>query len=122
MQYIMGTVITVPINSPDIDFTGFMLEALSAESKYTTLSVFIETVIKTKKAPDERAPYMIDLLFDGIVYDIAACFNWGGLQTLISNTIPKSRSNNFASEYAKLSEKAEKEMQKTVDLYISIQS
>lgn len=122
MQYIMGTVITVPINSPDIDFTGFMLEALSAESKYTTLSVFIETVIKTKKAPDERAPYMIDLMFDGIVYDIAACFNWGGLQTLIANTIPKSRSNNFASEYAALSEKAEKDLQKTVNLYISIQS
>lgn len=121
-QYIMGTCISVPVNSPDIEMTGILLEAFSAESMYTTLPVFIETVIKTKKAPDERAPHMIDLLFDGIVYDVAAAFNWGGLQTLIANTIPKNGENTFSSAYASLETKAIEQMQKTVDLYLAIQS
>lgn len=120
-QYILGTCISIPVTSSNIEMIGVLLEAFSAESMYTTLPVFIETVIKTKKAPDERAPLMLDILFDGIVYDVAAAFNWGGLQTLIANTIPKSGTNTFSSDYAAKEAKAFEEMQATVNMYLEIQ-
>lgn len=121
-QYLLAMGLAVPINNSDLEMTGIILEAISAESHYTTLPAFIETVIKTKKAPDERAPHMCELLFAGINYDIAAMFNWGGYHSLIADTIPRGSGDTLASAYSAREEKALAEMQKTIETYLAINS
>ncbi len=117
-QYTYSTGCGVPRNAGNIDMTGLLLEALSAESMYTTMPAFYEITIKTKYTPDEKAPVMLDMIFDNIIYDVAAVFDWGGLRTIIDNTLPQKKENLLASLYEKAAEKAETQMQKTMDTYL----
>ncbi len=117
-QYTYSSGCGVPRNAGNIDRTGLLLEALSAESMYTTMPAFYEITIKTKYTPDEKAPVMLDMIFENIIYDVAAVFDWGGLRTIIDNTLPQKKENLLSSLYEKAAEKAETQMQKTMDTYL----
>ncbi len=113
-------VLAVPSSNIDPDFAGFMLEALSAESTYTTLQAYYEVSCKTKYTYDEESAKMLDIIFDGITYDLGAIYDWGAINTLLKDTIPNKKENIFTSEYAKREPKAQIAMQKTIDEYLSI--
>ena len=113
--------ITVPVTNAKPDFAGFMLEALSAEAKYTSLPAYIETSCKTKYMYDEDSAEMLDLTFDGIIYDLGMLYNVGGLYTLIATTIPQARQNTFSSGYAAAESKAQSELDKIIAAYLEIQ-
>ncbi len=117
-QYTYATGCAVPRNAGNIDRTGLLLEALSAESMYTTMPAFYEITIKTKYTPDEKAPFMLDMIFKNIIYDVASVFDWGGLRTILDNTLPQKKENLLSSLYEKAAEKAETQMQKTIDFYL----
>lgn len=117
-QYTYSTGCGIPSNAGNIDMTGLLLEALSAESMYTTMPAFYEITIKTKYTPDEKAPVMLDMIFDNIIYDVAAVFDWGGLRTIIDNTLPQKKENLLTSLYEKAADKAETQMQKTMETYL----
>ena len=116
-----GLLITVPVTAKDPDFSGFMLEALSAYSKYTTLPAYIEVSCKTKYMYDADSAEMLDLTFDGLVFDLGQLYRWGGLFDILESNIPQSRTNNFASLYAAAEEKALAEIDKTVEVYMGLE-
>ena len=93
----------IPTTASDPDFCGFMLEALSYESSFTTLPTYYETCCKTKYAYDEESAEMIDLAMDGVIYDIGFIFNLGGLRDIL---LTVGRGINFASMYAGKEESA----------------
>ena len=93
----------IPATASDPDFCGFMPEALSYESSFTTLPTYYETCCKTKYAYDEESAEMIDLAMDGVIYDIGFIFNLGGLRDILLTT---ARGINFASMYAGKEESA----------------
>jgi len=109
--------ITVPVTASNLEFTGFMLEALSAYSKYTTLPAYYEVACKTKYMYDADSADMLDITFNGLVYDLGQLYNWGGLFSILEVTIPSKLDNNFASLYAAAEEKAQTELEKTVEIY-----
>lgn len=113
-------VLTIPTSNIDTDFAGFMLEAFSAESTYTTLPAYYEVSTKTKYTYDEESAKMLDIIFDGITYDLGAIYDWGAINTLLKDTIPNKKENIFASEYAKREPKALTALQKTIDEYLLI--
>ncbi len=110
--------ITVPVTNANPDFAGFMLEALSAEAKYTSLPAYLETACKTKYMYDEDSAEMLDLTFDGIIYDLGMLYNVGGLYTILAEQIPVSRTNNFSSLYAAAESRAQGELEKIVAAYL----
>ena len=112
-------VLTIPVTNTDTDFAGFMLEALSAESRYTTLPAYYEVSCKTKYTYDEESARCLDIIFSGITYDLGSIYDWGMISNLIKNTIPLKKENIFASEYAKREPKALTDMQKTIDEFLS---
>ncbi len=120
VQYGNSGAIAIPANNPEIEMTGVLLEALAAESHYTTLPVFIETVLKTKKAPDELAPAMLDVIFKGIVYDIAEAFDFGGVTQLLNNELYKAQANNFSSKLASRETAIQSDLEKTIEAYTNI--
>jgi len=108
---------TIPISVQDVDFAAFVLEALSAESKYDVLPYYYEVSAKTKYTFDEESPKMLDLIFSGMRYDLGIIYNWGGIGDFIRDTIPRAGVNNFVSNYASMETRVLTAIEKTVDLF-----
>jgi hypothetical protein len=120
IDYRAATVFAVPAIAQDIDFAAFMLEALSAASKYEVMPYYIETSLKTKYTYDEESAKMLDLIFSNLKFDLGYMYNWGDIGRLFNNIIPRAGENNFASQYESIESKVLLEIQKTVDLFNEI--
>jgi hypothetical protein len=117
VQYGNSGAIAIPKNNNDLDFTGIILEALAAESRYTTYPTFVETVLKVKDTPDEQAKKMLDVIFDGIVYDVADAFDFGGIVNIFNNKLYHSKQNNMYSSYDNIERYILDALEDTVDRY-----
>ena len=88
----------IPVSVKDTDFPGFMLEALSAESTDTTLHTYYEVVCKTKYSANSVSAEMLDVIFDGIRFDVDKIYGIG-LYNVIEEGASEKK-NTFASYYA----------------------
>ncbi len=104
----------VPVTCPDNDFAGFMLEALSYESTDTTLKAYYEISCKNRYTYDEESAEMLDLTFDGIIYEPATIYNISGVSNMIYN-IGMKKSNTFASDYASVESAALADIEKLMN-------
>ena len=62
----------IPLTSPDenIEKTGLLLEALSADSYHNLIPKYLDSVVTFKLSRDEDSLEMLDYIMDGRVYDI----------------------------------------------------
>ena len=68
---VFGTnLISVPLTAVDLDRTGVILEALSAESKYSVIPAFYDVVLKDKFTRDVESTDMLDIIIASRVYDV----------------------------------------------------
>ncbi|MGI6202278.1 MAG: extracellular solute-binding protein [Eubacteriales bacterium] len=109
--------IMIPKTSANLERTGIIIEALSAESMYLLTPAYYEISLKTKYARDDESQEMLDIIFASTVYDLGNIFDWGGVFTLPSN-LTESGSTDFASRYAKIEKAAVKAMEKTIEQYM----
>jgi hypothetical protein len=107
----------IPATVNDVDFAAFMLEAISAASKYEVMPYYYEVSTKTKYTYDEESPKMLDIIFNGLRYDIGRIYDWGDINNLFRDAIPSAGVNNFASKYEALEAKALRAMEKTLDTF-----
>ncbi|MBE6560114.1 MAG: extracellular solute-binding protein [Ruminococcaceae bacterium] len=66
-EYISGTVdnpISVPITNKNMDRTGMIIEAMSAEGYRRVQPAYMETVMKNRYASDKDSVEMMDLVFN----------------------------------------------------------
>ena len=74
----------IPTCAADADFSGFMIEVLSWQSSTTTFPTYYETVCKLMKSYDSVCAEMLDLVFDGLVFDFGLMYsNYINLKTNI---------------------------------------
>ncbi len=71
-----GSVISVPLNAEDTSRTGIILEALSAESRYTVIPAFYDIVLKNKNTRDEQSKEMLDIILDTRIYDVGVFYDF----------------------------------------------
>lgn len=69
----------VPKTAEDMERTGIILEALSAESMYTLTPAYYDVTLKTKAARDEESSAMLDIIFASRVFDLGNFYGWGGI-------------------------------------------
>lgn len=112
-----GSLFGIPFTVGDSERAGFFLQALSEASTDTTLYAFYETKCKLQDSYDERCSNMLDLIFENVVYDIIEIGDFGGLRSLIENTIGKEGTNVFNSRYAAMSRMAQTQMNKVFESY-----
>ncbi len=105
----------IPVTSAEPEFSGFMLEALSAASTNTTLTAYYDVSCKTKYSYNPETGEMLDLIFDGIYYDPAMIYSIGKLRELLSVDLPKKKSNIFVSQYTKYEKGAQRALDKLVE-------
>ena len=110
---------SVPYNCMNPDKVSAVLEAMGFYSVDTLTVAYYDKALKLRYARDDESGDMLDIIFNTRVYDMAYISNWGGIGTLIESMY-SSKNNNFASEYAKIEEKAITKMQETIALFDAI--
>jgi hypothetical protein len=67
-------VMIIPATANNLERTGIILEALNAESRLTTLTVYYDTMLVNQVLRDEDSAEMLDLIFENRVYEIGRFF------------------------------------------------
>ena len=74
----MGIATVIPVTNNDAEATGYLIEALSCESKKQLIPAYYDVLLQGKVARDEESLEMLDIIFDNRVYDTGFIFNIGG--------------------------------------------
>ncbi|MCL2814219.1 MAG: hypothetical protein FWD23_06440 [Oscillospiraceae bacterium] len=111
-----GVLMGVPKSADDLERISIILEALSAESRYTLQPAYYETVLTRKYMRDEESEEMLDIIFDSRVYDIGSVYSFGNV-FLDFITLASKYDRNIVSYYDKKSASMEKAIDKVVDIF-----
>lgn len=108
----------IPLNCARTKETGAVLEAMSSESWKYVIPTWYETALKIKYVRDNISAQMIDIIRDSITTEFAFVYaskldNAGK----IFRTLTQKKSNDFASEWAKIQNGAEIELEKLYEAY-----
>ena len=111
-----GVMLGVPKSAEDLDRVSIILEALSAESKYTLQPAYYDIVLQRKYVRDDESSEMLDIIFDSRVYDIGGVYSFGNV---FIDFIELSRKNdrNVISYYDKKIGAMNKAIDKVVDAF-----
>jgi len=69
----------VPKNAENLERVSIILEALSAESRYTLKPAYYDVVLQRKYARDDESGEMLDIIFDSRVFDIGGIYSFGNV-------------------------------------------
>ncbi|MBE6659697.1 MAG: carbohydrate ABC transporter substrate-binding protein [Ruminococcaceae bacterium] len=107
----------VPITASDIDRTGMIIEAMSAEAYRTVYPNYYEYALKGRYANDEESVKMIDIMFENRVLSYSYIYggSGGGLQQVVNNVL--TQGGNFASYYEKNAKKDEKRIEQLNEFF-----
>ncbi|MCL1794787.1 MAG: hypothetical protein FWG34_13070 [Oscillospiraceae bacterium] len=114
-----GVMLGVPKSAEDLERASIILEALSAESRYTLQPAYYETVLQRKYTRDEESGEMLDIIFNSRIYDIGGVYSFGNV---FIDFIELSRKNNrnVMSYYEKNIGKMENAIDKVVEIFKSM--
>lgn len=106
--------IAVPASVSDPEMAGHVLTAMGYYSELYIESELINRAVSTKSMRDENSARMIEIVNDGMVFDLWSLYKWGNLVNSVTGTLTAG-SNNFVSAYASLEAKTNEEITKTFD-------
>jgi len=110
-----GVLLGVPKSVRNIERTSIILEAMSAESRYTLQPAYYDVTLTRKFTRDSDSEEMLDIIFGSRTYDIGAVYSFGNVYLeFISLSYTEDR--NVMSYYAK----NELRMQTDIDKIVSI--
>ena len=110
----VGRALAIPSTVSDKGRTGTILEALTAESKYTLIPAYYETTLQRKVSRDDESEGMLDIIFDNRIYDPGTIYNFGNYAgDIIMMTMKNDR--NIVSLYEKSENKAVKDIEKLLE-------
>lgn len=94
-----GSLFGVPSTAADSEFVGYALELISEKSIDTSYRAFIEVNSKLQKVYDEDSAKCLELIYDGVVYDIAFVSNIGNIGNIFWRNVAGSTTNNYQRVY-----------------------
>ena len=110
-----STAISIPETCSDISRAGFVLEALSAESRYTLQPAYYEIALRGKYARDDESQEMLDIIFSNIVYDVFEQYPIGGLADLFyERNMKVNCKETYVSRYEKIKGKVDQDIKKLI--------
>jgi len=115
-----GSLMGIPVTVADSDFAGYALELISEKSVNTTYKAFVETKCKLQDVPDADAAKCLDIIFNGIVYDIGFINDLGGLGTLLRSSLATADGNNYVRFFSRVEKSANIQIEKIREAYAKI--
>ena len=92
----LGCGLAIPVTVTDKERTGIILDALSAESRYTLIPAYYDITLKTKLARDDESSEMLDIIFANRIFDLG--WNYArGIVYPFFNELSEKQTNNIAS-------------------------
>ena len=112
-----ASAISIPVTNGDLERTGIILEALTAESYYTLLPAYYNAMLSGRYYWDDQSGDMLDILLNYKCYDLADVYGWGyEIKNRLLN-MPFDNDNDFVSVCEKYSQKMNAAMTKAIDMF-----
>lgn len=110
------TLSAIPVNTPDVDRSAIILEALNAESYRSVTPVYYESVLKGKLARDNDSEEMLDMIFGNLQFDFGFIHSnhLSGIPADFTAGTDTDMASKYASKLETLKGKLE-ELQKAYD-------
>lgn len=110
-----GAAVAIPNSSAiDLQKVGVIVEAMSAESRYTLLPAYYDTNLGTKIARDPESTQMLDIIMSTRVYDTGELYDIGSLSSDLY-TMTMTNNSDFSSFMGKREKTADTAMTKFID-------
>ena len=103
----------VPLTCSDIEFTGFMMEALCYKSYETVRPALFENLIKEKVSRDAQSSQILDIIYDNTYLDLNGIFDFGGSNTFVGLAIAEN--NEYVSGIAAIEEAIKADITKNIE-------
>lgn len=103
-----------PLQNADKEFMGTVFELLSRYGTDTVKNAFYDVLLSGKVARDQTSTDMLDIIFDNMVHDIGATFNWGNCWFTYQQYIA-ARMESWASTWQSIEKAANKALNDTLD-------
>ncbi len=113
--------LAVPLSVGDTEFAGTIIEALNAESYKRTVPTFYDIVLKAKGSRDEQSVAMLDIIFDGRVFDFGYVFGEFGA-AFWPQYLVEQKSADIASYYEKKHLPYDKRIEKAIKFFEEYES
>ncbi len=115
------SVFAIPASVEDPDFSGTILEAMSAESKQTVIPSFYDIALKGKGTRDNDSEAMIDLIRDTVIFDFGYvhAVSINGLFQFFGDRLSAGEAS-LASAYEKQEKKFISDFEKVLEAYTKI--
>lgn len=112
----------VPIGRTEsvYEMIGITMEVMGAFSKKTLAVAYYDVALVNQKTRDEDTVRMLDIIFSSRGCDIGMIYKWGGMDTMLHDLITKP-AGSFTSTYDSIKDRAEADLEKTIDFYESVQ-
>lgn len=110
--------IPIGMDSDELEMTGITLEVMGAFSKKTLAVAYYDVALQYQKTRDDDTVRMLDIIFESRGCDIGMIYKWGGMDTMLQDLITKP-AGSFTSTYDSIKDKAQSDMEATIDFYKS---
>ena len=114
-----GVGIAIPITASNLSRTGMILEALSAESKYTLRPAYYELSLQGRYLRDNESEEMLDIILANTAHDIGYVFNFGGFANEIV-WFGTHRRSDYAAAFERFSRMMERDIERMIDQFSSL--
>ena len=108
----------IPYNCSDPEFSAYMVEAISCESKNYLTPAYMEVNLKSKDAKNDEDLEMLEIIFNNIKYDIGEVYDFGKIKSVLYGMV-QSGDSNIVSKLDSLKDSINSEIETLIDQYES---
>ncbi|GHU36943.1 hypothetical protein FACS1894105_08160 [Clostridia bacterium] len=116
-----ASAISIPTSNNNLERTGIILEALTAESRYTLRPAYYEKAISNKYLRDDESIEMLDIIIASRAFDLSTMFGWNGLGSVLEDMY-RSKRRDFTSAYERQSDAYKTAIDKTISTLTALES
>ncbi len=112
-------ILAVPITATNLERTGIITEALSAESYKRVIPAYYETALKTKYARDDESVQMLDMIANSRIFDLGYVYDgWSGASFIFQELI-SANNTSFESTWASRQSSIEAHYNEVIEFFES---
>ncbi len=111
-----------PVSAKDPEMSGTILEAMCAESNYSVIPAFYDTVLMNKVTRDEESAKMLDLLRETLYFDFGYVHGVpaGGIFQLFGDQLLAYGNQNITSYIESQRKSIETKFNEVIEAYSKI--
>ena len=114
-----SSAIFIPKNSSTTDFTGYILEAMQADSYCSTSVAYYDVVLQGRAMRDKDSCEMLDIIRQSRTIDPEFAYNFLGIDNVYQTALKDKSTGQFASKMKSMQKMAEKNIDRFIKNYSS---